>query len=267
MNLQLNQKTALVSGGAKGIGEAVVRTFAAEGANVAIVDRDAATGSSLADQLTSEGSRARFIPADLGDESACRNAVEKTVASFGGLDILINNAGFNDAVDLDRPPADFVTSLNANLVSTYALTHYAREHLRQAKGAIVNVSSKVSVTGQGGTSGYAAAKGGINALTREWAVALAPHDVRVNCVMPAECLTPQYTNWFASQSDPAAAKAAIDNLVPLGRRMTTPEEIASMIVFLASPISSHTTGQIVFVDGGYTHFDRSFTHNHQKWGE
>ncbi len=267
MDLKLTDKTALVSGGAKGIGEAVVRQLATEGVRVAIVDRDASAGSALAGELNAAGFTARFVQADLCDHAACENAVAETLAAFGSLDILINNAGFNDAADLDRPPADFAASLNANLVSTYALTHFAREPLKAAQGAIVNVSSKVSVTGQGSTSGYAAAKGGVNALTREWAVALAPHGVRVNCVMPAECLTPQYTTWFDSQADPAAAKASIDKLVPFGRRMTTPEEVAAMIVFLASPVSSHTTGQIVFVDGGYTHFDRAFTHGHQKWGE
>lgn len=268
MNLQLEGKSVLVSGGAKGIGASVVRLFVEEGARVAIVDRDAFAGSALAGELN--GSRkgsARFVEADLSREADCRRAVEETVGKLGGLDVLINNAGFNDAVSLDRPPEDFAASLNANLVSAYSLTHFARRALKDARGAIVNVSSKVSVTGQGSTSGYAAAKGGINALTREWAVALAPDGVRVNCVMPAECLTPQYTNWFETQADPAAAKAAIDRLVPLGGRMTTPEEIAAMIVFLASPVSSHTTGQIVFVDGGYTHFDRSFTHSHLKWGE
>ncbi|MFT5490230.1 MAG: L-fucose dehydrogenase [Limisphaerales bacterium] len=268
MNLQLEGKTALVSGGAKGIGASVARLFREEGARVVVVDRDVAAGETLASELEKGGSESvLFVEADLSREADCRKAVEETVGKFGGLDVLVNNAGFNDAVSLDRPPADFAASLNLNLVSAYSLTHFAREALKAARGAIVNVSSKVSVTGQGSTSGYAAAKGGINALTREWAVALAPDGVRVNCVMPAECLTPQYTSWFETQADPAAAKAAIDQLVPLGGRMTTPEEIAAMIVFLASPVSSHTTGQIVFVDGGYTHFDRSFTHGHQKWGE
>lgn len=268
MNLQLEGKTALVSGGAKGIGASVARLFREEGARVVVVDRDVAAGETLASELEKGGSESvLFVEADLSREADCRRAVEETVGKFGGLDVLVNNAGFNDAVSLDRPPADFAASLNLNLVSAYSLTHFAREALKAARGAIVNVSSKVSVTGQGSTSGYAAAKGGINALTREWAVALAPDGVRVNCVMPAECLTPQYTSWFETQADPAAAKAAIDQLVPLGGRMTTPEEIAAMIVFLASPVSSHTTGQIVFVDGGYTHFDRSFTHGHQKWGE
>ena len=267
MDLELSKKTAVVSGGAKGIGEAVTRLLTQEGAQVAIIDRDTEAGSRLAEELNRAGAAVRFIEADLSDHEACQDAIEETVSAFGSLDILVNNAGFNDAVDLDRSPAEFAGSLSANLVSAYALTHHAREHLETASGAIVNVSSKVSVTGQGGTSGYAAAKGGINALTREWAVALAHAGVRVNCVMPAECLTPQYTAWFDSQPDPAAAKAAIDNLVPLGRRMTSPEEIAATIVFLASPASSHTTGQIIIVDGGYTHFDRAFTHAHQKWGE
>jgi NAD(P)-dependent dehydrogenase (short-subunit alcohol dehydrogenase family) len=129
----------------------------------------------------------------------------------------------------------------------------------------VNVSSKVAVTGQGHTSGYAAAKGGVNALTREWAAALAPHGVRVNAVVPAECDTPGYQRWFESQADPKRAKEAIEKLVPLGSRMTTPEEVAAAILFLASPCSAHTTGQLLFVDGGYTHLDRALTQSRHQW--
>jgi len=262
MDLQLNGKAALVTGGAKGIGEATCRLLKAEGARVAIVDRDRQAGEALAAEL---GEGAVFVFADLTAETACLAAVEATVETFGGLDILVNNAGVNDGVDLDRPPADFMASLQLNLFHVYAVTHYAREYLRRARGAVINLSSKVSVTGQGATSGYAAAKGAINALTREWALALAGDGVRVNCVVPAECDTPQYRNWFASLPDPEGTRAAIEALVPLGRRMTSAEELAAMIVFLASPVSSHTTGQIVFVDGGYTHFDRAFTHQHTKW--
>jgi len=145
------------------------------------------------------------------------------------------------------------------------ICHHAVDHLIRAKGAIVNVGSKVSVTGQGSTSGYAAAKGGINALTREWAAALAREGVRVNAVLPAECDTPQYQRWFASLPDPAGTRQAIEHLVPLGNRLTQPEELAAMVVFLASPASSHTTGQIIFVDGGYTHLDRALSAGHQKW--
>ena len=137
--------------------------------------------------------------------------------------------------------------------------------LRKGPGCILNLGSKVSVTGQGKTSAYAAAKGAISALTREWAVALAPYKIRVNCVIPAECLTDQYEQFFQTQTNPEATKKAIADLVPFAQRLTTPEEIAQTIVFLASDRSSHTTGQFIFVDGGYTHFDRAVGHEHNKW--
>ena len=131
-----------------------------------------------------------------------------------------------------------------------------------AAAAIVNVTSKVAWTGQGGTSGYAAAKGAINALTREWAVALAKDAVRVNCVVPAECESDQYDRWFSSQPDPAAARRRVEELVPLGHRLTRAEELADAIVWLASSRASHVTGQFLFIDGGYTHLDRAATSPH-----
>ena len=112
---------------------------------------------------------------------------------------------------------------------------------------------------------YAAAKGAITALTREWAVALAPEKIRVNCVIPSECLTDQYEKFFRSRTNPEVTRGAIGDLVPFAHRLTTPEEIAQTIVFLASTRSSHTTGQLIFVDGGYTHFDRAVGHDHNKW--
>ena len=139
------------------------------------------------------------------------------------------------------------------------MAHYAADFLKQARGSIVNIGSKVCETGQGGTSGYAASKGAINALTREWAVELASAGVRVNAVLPAETWTPLYERCLAEMPDPVAARAAIERLIPLERRFTTIEELAAMAVFLASPASSHTTGQIIFVDGGYTHLDRKCT--------
>jgi len=158
-----------------------------------------------------------------------------------------------------------MTSVQNNLLHVYAMTHYSLPQLRKGPGSILNLGSKISVTGQGKTSAYAAAKGAISALTREWAVALAPDKIRVNCVIPAECLTDQYEQFFQFQTDPDAAKKAIADLVPFAQRLTTPEEIAKTIVFLASECSSHTTGQLVYVDGGYTHFDRAVGHDHNKW--
>ena len=262
MDLGLRDKIVLVTGGAKGIGAATVKAFLAEDCKVVIVDRDTNAGPILA---KSSGSKARFVEADLTNLKSCKQAIEQTVSWFGGLDVLVNNAGFNDGLGLETSPEDFMTSVQNNLLHVYAMTHYALPQIRKGAGCILNLGSKVSVTGQGQTSAYAAAKGAISALTREWAVALAPDKIRVNCVIPAECLTDQYEQFFQSQTDPDAAKKAIADLVPFAQRLTTPEEIAQTIVFLASECSSHTTGQLVYVDGGYTHFDRAVGHDHNKW--
>jgi NAD(P)-dependent dehydrogenase (short-subunit alcohol dehydrogenase family) len=258
MDLGLNGKAVLITGGASGIGEAATRLFVQEGARVAIVDRDEARGLALAAELDGGAGRAAFVLADLTREADCRNAIEETLRAFGRLDIVVNNAGVNDTVGLEAAPEAFLGSLQRNLFHVFAVTHFAAPHLRAARGAIVNVSSKVAETGQGRTSGYAAAKGGINALTREWAVAFAADGVRVNAVVPAECLTPLYERWLATLPDGAARRKAIERLVPLGARFTTAEEIAAAILFLASPRSGHTTGQLLHVDGGYTHLDRAF---------
>jgi len=262
MDLGLRDKLVLVTGGANGIGAATVKAFLEEDCKVVIVDRDTEAGPVLA---KSSGSKARFVEADLTNLKSCKQAVEQTVSWFGGLDVLVNNAGFNDGLGLETSPEDFMTSVKNNLLHVYAMTHYALPQIRKGPGCILNLGSKVSVTGQGKTSAYAAAKGAISALTREWAVALAPEKVRVNCVIPAECITDQYEQFLQTQTNPEAAKKAIADIVPFEQRLTTPEEIAQTIVFLASDRSSHTTGQLIFVDGGYTHFDRAVGHDHNKW--
>lgn len=250
MNLELTGKVVLVTGGSSGIGRAMVTMFRDEGARVLCVDRDASPD---------EGGDVRSCIGDLTDPATCRRAVEQAVAHFGAIDVLVNNAGRNDGVGLDAGPAAFVASLQCNLVHYYSMVHFARAHLEASRGVILNVASKVAVTGQGGTSGYAAAKGGVLALTREWALELAPKNVRVNAVLPAEVFTPLYESWLQTQGDPAAEKRRIERSIPLGARFTTAEEIAATVVFLASSRSSHTTGQILFVDGGYTHLDRRAT--------
>lgn len=258
MDLQLKDKVALVSGGASGIGKGIVDCLLNEGCKVAFIDR-AECGVEQESVAEAAGLPLLFVQGDLTEKQTCSAAVEQTVAAFGQLDILINNAGFNDGVSLEAGPAAFQSSLQKNLLHVYSLTHFAAPHLKSVAGCILNIGSKVAITGQGGTSGYAAAKGAVNALTREWAVELAPAGVRVNTVLPAETWTPLYEKCLAALPDPAAAKAAIEEFIPLGRRLTTVEEIANTAVFLASPISSHTTGQIIVVDGGYTHLDRKCT--------
>lgn len=255
MHLALNDKVAVVTGGSKGIGLGIVSLLLAEGARVVNVSRSPA--ESL--PATATPDRYLYVQGDLASTDTCATAVQRAVAQFHGIDILVNNAGVNDGVGLGAGPAAFQQSLQRNLLHYYAMAHYSLEHLKQAQGCIINIGSKVCETGQGGTSGYAASKGAINALTREWAVELAPAAVRVNAVLPAETWTPLYERCLAEMPDPAGARAAIERLIPLGRRFTTIEELAAMAVFLASPVSSHTTGQIIFVDGGYTHLDRKCT--------
>ena len=192
---------------------------------------------------------------------ACRKAIEHVSTHYGQLNGLVNNAGVNDGVGLESgDPTRFEASLRRNLLHCYSLAHYALPMLKQSKGAIVSVGSKVALTGQGHTSGYAAAKGGILALTREWAAELLPYGIRVNAVTPAEVMTPAYETWLKTLANPGEKLAHINAQIPLGHRMTRPEEIASATVFLLSPTqSSHTTGQQLIVDGGYVHLDRMLT--------
>lgn len=259
MDLGLGDAVVLVTGGCRGIGAAIVARFLAEGARVVVADRDEATGVEWLATARTNGQQVAFVGGDLAEEATCQRAIAAAEALGGRLDALVLNAGRNDGAGLGAGVAAFVASLQTNLVPAYALVHHGLPLLQRARGNIVVVGSKVAVTGQGGTSGYAAAKGGLLALVREWAVELAPHGIRANAVVPAEVWTPMYEQWLAAQPNPARERAAIEGMVPLGRRFTTAEEIADTIAFVASPRSSHTTGQFLFVDGGYTHLDRRST--------
>jgi L-fucose dehydrogenase len=260
MDLQLNGKVILVTGGAKGIGAAIVRECAKEGAIPAIVDKDVETGKAVQAELRQAGMACEFVAAELSAAKACASAVESIVNILGRVDALVNNAGVNDGVGLERGnPEEFVKSLERNLVHYYAMAHYALPALKKARGSIVNISSKTAVTGQGGTSGYVAAKGAILGLTREWAAELLSFGIRVNAVIPAEVMTPLYQQWLAKHANPQEKLERIVSKIPLGQRMTTAEEIAATVVFLLSDKSGHTTGQHLFVDGGYVHLDRALT--------
>lgn len=259
MNLELADQVVLVTGGAKGIGAAITRAFAAERAVVCIFGRNREEAAALVAEIAGRGGRAESHHCEMTDEAAVRGVVQAVLAKHGRIDCIVNNAGVNDGVGLRSPVADFRVSLEKNIVQCFVLVQAALDALIASKGTIINIGSKCSVTGQGGTSGYVAAKGAMNGLTREWAVDLAPHGIRVNCVLPAEVMTPLYERWLSSRPDPAASLAAINQTIPLGRRMTRSEEIADTVVFVASPRSSHTTGQILYVDGGYVHFDRAAT--------
>jgi NAD(P)-dependent dehydrogenase (short-subunit alcohol dehydrogenase family) len=258
MDLELKDRTVIVTGGAKGIGAAISESFAREGARVGINTRPSPESAAFAAVLGTQA-QVIYLPADLSDASACEGAVSTVASRFGGIDVLVNNAGVNDGAGLESGIAKFEASLEANLIHVYAMAHFALPHLKVSRGNIVNIGSKVAETGQGGTSGYAASKGGVNALTREWAVDLAPFGIRSNAIIPAECMTPLYRTWLDTFENPEERLAMIVRNIPLGGRMTLAKEIADAAVFIASSRSAHTTGQILYVDGGYTHLDRACT--------
>lgn len=255
MDLHLGDKVIIVTGGARGIGEGITRVLAGEKAIPVIVGRDEDDNKAALEKIGGKGFQ---IKAELTMPESCGMAVQRTLDQFGRIDGLVNNAGVNDGVNLENGSYEkFMDSLHSNLVHYYLMAQHALPALKKSKGAIVNIGSKTAETGQGGTSAYAAANGGRNALTREWAVELLKYGIRVNAVIVAECYTPLYEAWIKTFPDPERQLEKIRRKIPLGNRMTTAEEIANMVAFLLSARSSHTTGQLIHVDGGYVHLDRA----------
>lgn len=260
MNLNLKEKVIIVTGGAKGIGAAIVKELASEGAIPVIAGRSPEVGQKLADEIAAQSGKCLVLEAELSKSEEVQQVVTATLDTFGTIHGIVNNAGVNDGVGIiNGSPQKFRNSINTNLHHYFELVHFSVHELIKNKGSIVNISSKTAITGQGGTSGYAASNGAQLSLTREWAVELAPHGVRVNAIVPAEVMTPQYQRWINSLDDGVHTLDNITSRIPLGKRMTTSEEIAAMTVFLLSDKSSHTTGQWLYVDGGYVHLDRAIS--------
>lgn len=256
MDLGLKNKVFIVTGGGAGIGGAISLTLAQEGAAVAIFGRSALLPEFI-NALNAQQATYSFHQLDVTQEDACQREVAAVIAQYGRLDGLVNNAGINDNVGLEDSVEAFKHSLDKNLIHYFMMAHYCIPHLKNSQGSIVNIGSKVALTGQGHTSGYAASNGGRLALTREWAAQYRNDGVRVNAVLPAEVMTPLYQRWIDSFEHPHEKLAQITKNIPFGHRMTTVQEIADTTVFLLSARSSHTTGQLLFVDGGYTHLDRA----------
>mgnify|MGYP005812212029 CR=1 FL=1 len=264
MDLELKDKVIIVSGGAKGIGAGIVKALAAEGALPVIIGRNSFDNERRVSSILRSGGQAGQVRAELTDPQECKRAIEEVVKTYGRIDGLVNNAGYNDSVGLENGNyEDFIASLHRNLVHYYLLAHYALPELKKRKSSIVNITSKTADTGQGNTSAYAASNGGRNALTREWAVELLKYGIRVNAVVVSECFTPLYEKWISMLPSPEEKLDEIESRIPLENRMTTPEEIANTVCFLLSSRSSHTTGQMVYVDGGYVHLDRALIYTHK----
>lgn len=258
MNLNLKDKVIIITGGAKGIGRGMAQVFASEGAIAVIVGRKETDNLHVVAAIEEKGGKAAQFVAELARPADCEQVVKSIIEKFGKIDGLINNAGVNDGVGLENGNyIDFMASLHKNVIHYYLMAHYALPELIKTKGSIVNITSKTAETGQGNTSAYAAANGGRNALTREWAVELLKYGIRVNAIVVAECWTPAYETWIETLPNAEEKLKEITSKIPLENRMTTAEEIANMAAFLISDKSSHTTGQIIHVDGGYVHLDRA----------
>ncbi|MEP6682832.1 MAG: SDR family oxidoreductase [Parafilimonas sp.] len=256
MDLQLQNKIIIVSGGAKGIGEGIVKLLAAEGAMPIIIGKNEDDNLKTVEAIKSTGGKCYQVAAELTKPEECKKAIEQIMNEFGTIDGLVNNAGVNDGVGLEHSDYEsFMASLHRSLIHYYLLAHYALPALKISKGSIVNISSKTSETNQGSTSAYAASNGGKNALTREWAVELLKYGIRVNAIVVAEIRARLYEQ--QTNIDPEKKLKEITSKPLLKNKMTTIEEMANVVAFLLSEKSSHTTGQLIHVDGSYVHLDRA----------
>ena len=243
---------AVVSGAGAGIGLGCARILGGAGASVAIWDIDEASANSAVETLRSAGVAANAYTADVSHASAVESTIGEIVRDFGRIDILVNNAGTHDGKGIEEgDEADWDRIINTNLKSVYLVSKAALASLQAARGCIVNMGSMVGLVGQGKSGAYSASKGGIIALTKNMALDLAPHGIRVNCICPGWVATPLVDKWFALQPDEAEARAYVDSIHPLGR-IASPEEVGKAALFLASDLASFVTGVALEVDGGVT---------------
>ncbi|MFV2068599.1 MAG: glucose 1-dehydrogenase [Pirellulales bacterium] len=249
--MKLQDRVAIITGGSKGIGFGCAKVFASHGCKVVIASRGEEAGKAAEEVLREAGHTAWFVPCDVTREEDVRAAIGRSVARFGSLHCIVNNAGWHPpAMTIDEVSvADYEQLLRLNLTSTFMGCKFALPHLRKTRGCIINMSSEVALIGQGAAPSYVSTKAGQIGLTKALAIDLAPEGVRVNAVCPAGVMTPLMEDWAATQYDPKAALAMVDSWHLLGR-MATSEEIGEVCAFLASDEASFMTGQVICPDGG-----------------
>jgi NAD(P)-dependent dehydrogenase (short-subunit alcohol dehydrogenase family) len=251
---RMENRVAIVTGASLGIGRATCHLFAREGAKVAVTDVLEAEGLALVREIESEGGVARFWRLNVAVESEVSSVVNDVAQTFGGIDVLINNAGIlgvnKPTHEVTEEEWDQVQAVNVK--GTFFCTKHVVPHMmKRGKGSIVNLSSIYGVIGAPDVPPYHASKGAIRLMTKTDALIYAPHGIRVNSIHPGGVMTPMLESLFRSTGDYDQAKKAIEDLHPIGR-VATPEEIAHAILFLASDESSFVTGEELIVDGGYT---------------
>jgi NAD(P)-dependent dehydrogenase (short-subunit alcohol dehydrogenase family) len=250
--LSFSSKVVIVTGAAKGIGRATAEQFAAAGARVALVDVHRADVGQAAASIEAGGRSALALVADVSKREEVDRAVAACVSTFGGIDVVVNNAGIHFARAIDQySDEEWDRVLAVNLKGAFHMVRASLPALRRSKGSIVSVSSMTGLVGQASGAAYVASKGALVALTKALALELAPDGIRVNCVCPAGVDTPLMRNWAATLPDPEAVLRG-QAAMHLMDRMATSEEIAGAIMFLASPAASFITGIALPVEGGAT---------------
>jgi len=251
--MRLAGRAAIITGAANGIGRAAAERFAAEGAAVLLADVDEAAGAAVEAAIRARGARAEFVRTDVTDETQVQAMVEAAVERFGGLDVLVNNAGVGSFVPFERlEPAEWDRILGINLRAVYLCCRQALPHLRRSgRGVIVNMASQSGLQGQAMNEPYCASKGGVILLTRSLARELARENIRVNCVCPGGTDTALLRQFVATSGSTDPGLAGVAERVPMGR-LARPEEIAAAVLFLVSDDASYVTGVALPVDGGAT---------------
>ncbi len=251
--MKFQGKTVIITGGSKGTGLAAARLFARDGANVVIAARGEKDGNEAVEIIKSEGGKALFVPCDVSKAKDCENVVNKAVETFGGVDVLVNNAGIVilDTTALTTTEEDWDKTLDINLKGSFLMSKYAIPYMLKAgKGAIVNVSSIYGIVGGYGAVPYAAAKGGMVQMTRAMAIDHAQQNIRINCICPGSIDSPMMKGeWEVIGGDEAELRKMFGAKHPMNR-ISQPEEQANAIFFLASDDASFITGAILPVDGG-----------------
>ena len=251
--MRLGAKTVLVTGASRGIGRATALACAREGAKVALLGIDDEEGVAAAAACRDLGAEANWIHTDLASEHEIERAVGEVVASWGGIDVLVNNAGvYQKGTALDTTLAQWEQLMRVNVTGAFLCAkHVLPVMIERGAGSIVNVASEAGLVGIAGQIAYNVSKAALVSLTQSMALDHADQNVRVNCVCPGTTLTPLVEEAVAREADPAAALARLERVRPLNR-LGRPEEIAEAIVFLASDVAAYATGAVLSVDGGYT---------------
>ncbi len=249
--MKLHRRVAVITGAAAGIGEASARLFAKEGARLVLVDLQEENLLKLAEDLEQAHAIILSIKGDVSDSALCRSVIERTMAQFGRLDILFNNAGIVlNGTLLECTEEEWQRTLDINLKSMYLLCRAALPVMQhQGGGTIINMSSIAGPTGVANRGAYSVSKAGVMGLTKSLAMDFVRDGIRVNCICPATVDTPSLRQRIADSPDPEAARRAFVARQPMGR-IGTPQEIAAMALFLASDDSRYMTGQALIMDGG-----------------